>query len=85
MRVTLLEPFAREFFGGETELECEARNLFALVRALDAKAPGFAEAVEQRAAVAVDGVHVADWSASLAGVGEVLIVPRIAGGQGWGR
>jgi len=80
MRVVLVEPFAREFFAGRESFELDAGNLFALVRVLDAIGPGFADAAQERAAIAVDGTVLADWSASLAGAGEVLIVPKIAGG-----
>ena len=80
MRVVLVGPFAAEFFAGRDSIEIEAVNMFALVRALDALGPGFADAVQERAAIAVDGVVVADWSAPLAGAAEVLIVPKIAGG-----
>ncbi len=80
MKVILIEPFPGRYFGGRGEFEIDAPNLFALVRALDAIGPGFAEAAGEDAAIAVDGVMRADWSASLEGAQEVLIVPRIAGG-----
>ena len=80
MLVTLVEPFPQEFFAGRSAFELAARNLFALIRALDVQAPGFAAAAEMRAALVVDGVALADWSTPLAGVREVLIVPKIAGG-----
>lgn len=79
-RVILLPPFAGEFFGGRGEMELDAGNLFALVRALDAEAPGFAEAVEGRAAIAVNGQAVGDWTTALAARDEVMIVPKVAGG-----
>ena len=80
MQVILTEPFAGQFFTGQTDFALEAPNLFALVRALDAISPGFAEAAEESAAIAVDGTLRADWSAPLAGAEEVLVVQRIAGG-----
>ena len=80
MKVVLIGSFAAEFFAGRDSFELAADNLFALVRALDAIGPGFAHAAQERAAIAVDGAVMADWSASLAGAGEVLIVPKIAGG-----
>lgn len=79
-RVILLPPFAGEFFGGRGEMEVEAGNLFALVRALDAEAPGFAEAVEGRAAIAIGGVVAGDWTTALSAEDEVMIVPKVAGG-----
>ncbi len=75
-----MPPFDREFFGGTDRLELEADTLFGLVRQLDALSPGFAEAAETRAAFAVDGVFKPNWSTSLAGAAEVIVLPRVAGG-----
>jgi molybdopterin converting factor small subunit len=80
-RVVLMPPFGGEFFGGRAELEIEAASLFALVRLLDVQAPGFAEAADSRVAFAVDGTVTPDWSARLAPGTEVMVIPRIAGGQ----
>jgi len=79
-KVILTAPFSTEFFGGKTELDVAAGNLFALVRALDGLAPGFAEAAETRAGVAVDGAVVSNWATALTPHSEVLFVLRIAGG-----
>lgn len=80
-RFVPLSPFDRELFGGASGIAVPARNLFDLVRRLEATAPGFADAVETRGMFAVDGVHSADWSAPLAADAEVLLLPRIAGGR----
>jgi molybdopterin synthase sulfur carrier subunit len=80
LTVRPLEPFARQFFEGAEVLPIEAGNLFALVAALDRIAPGFAEMAELRAAFAVDGVLMSDWSAPLPETGEVVVFPRVAGG-----
>lgn len=79
-RVILLPPFAGEFFGGRGEMEVAAGTLFALVRALDAMAPGFAEAMEGQAAIAIGGVVAGDWTTVLNPDDEVMIVPKVAGG-----
>ena len=79
-RVVPTAPFDSQFFGGETEITLPAADLFELVRRLDARAPGFADAVEERGLLAVDGRAVADWSAPLPADAEVLVIPRIAGG-----
>ena len=79
-RVVLLDPFAARFFGGREEVEVAADTVFALVRALDVLAPGFAVAAEEGAAIALDGVALADWGTALATDSEVLFVPRVAGG-----
>ncbi len=79
-RVILLPPFAGDWFGGRGEVEVAATNLFALVRALDALAPGFAEAAEVGGAIAINGTAVGDWTTALADTDEVMFVPRVAGG-----
>jgi len=79
-RVIPTAPFDSRFFGGVGELAVAATDLFALVRALEAQAPGFTAAVEEGGLFAVDGVAADDWSQPLAADAEVLIVPRIAGG-----
>ena len=73
-------PFDSRFFDGAVALDIPAVTLFALVRALDQRAPGFAHAVEESGLLAVDGAAADDWSIPLAADAEVLIVPRIAGG-----
>ena len=75
-----MPPFDREFFGGRDALDLDAPTLFALVERLDAEAPGFAEIAEARAAFAVDGVFTPDWTRSLDGVAEVVVLQRVAGG-----
>lgn len=80
MRIVVLPPFDREFFGGRDVLEIEAGSLLALVDRLDALAPGFAEQAEARAAFAIDGVFAPDWTRRLAGVDEVVLLQRVAGG-----
>ncbi len=79
-RVILLPPFAGDYFGGRGEVELHAANLFALVRALDALSPGFAEAAEASAAIAINGSAVGDWTTALADTDEVMFVPKVAGG-----
>ncbi len=79
-----LEPFASQFFSGNAPIELAAGNLFSLVAALDHIAPGFADAAELRAAFAVDGTLWADWTAPLPEQGEVMLFPRVAGGEGGG-
>ena len=79
-RIVVMPPFERQFFGGKDRLELEAANLFDLIRKLDELAPGFAEIAHARATFAIDGVVAPDWSASLAGAAEVILLPRVAGG-----
>ncbi len=79
-RVVVDGALAAEFFGGEGAFDVDAASVFALVAALDSRAPGFAASAEVRAVFAVDGVAVADWSTPLAPASEVLVIPRIGGG-----
>lgn len=80
MRIVVMPPLDNEFFGGKDRLELEAPNLFGLVRELDGLSPGFADVADVRAALAIDGVVVPDWSTSLAGASEVIVLPRVGGG-----
>ncbi|PLK26452.1 MoaD/ThiS family protein [Novosphingobium sp. TH158] len=79
-RAILLPPFSVEFFAGRELVEAPGATIFALVRALDGMAPGFAEAAEARAAIAVNGQVVGDWTTRLEPSDEVLFVPKVAGG-----
>jgi molybdopterin synthase sulfur carrier subunit len=78
-----MPPFDREFFGSD-RLELSADTLFGLVGKLDALAPGFGELAAIRAAFAIDGTYTPDWSSSLAGASEVILLPRVGGGQAAG-
>lgn len=80
-RVILLPPFAGLLPGEGDELTVPGATIFALVRALDERAPGFAEVAELGAAIAVNGLAVADWTTRLDDDDEVLFVPKVAGGR----
>ena len=71
---------AAEFFGSRETMELTADSLIELVGVLDAMAPGFAEIAPVRAAFAVDGRIVADWTLPLRDAQEVYLLPRIGGG-----
>lgn len=80
-KALFLPPYPAQWFAGrEAIIVPAAGSIFALVRALDAEAPGFAALAERRAAVAVNGQAIADWSMRLEEGDEVLFVPKIAGG-----
>jgi molybdopterin converting factor small subunit len=79
-KVTLMPPFAGEFFGGSGEVVVEGANLFRLIEALDVLGPGFADAAEARAGFGVDGAVQADWSAPLEPGAKVIVFARVAGG-----
>jgi molybdopterin converting factor small subunit len=80
VRIVVMPPFDREFFGGRDRLELEAPTLLALVRKLGALAPSFEEIAEARAAFAIDGVFTPDWTRSTADAAEVILLPRVSGG-----
>lgn len=79
-KIQLMRPLGEVWFAGAEQLEIDAANLFTLVAALDARAPGFAAEAELHYAFAVDGRVVADWATPLTPASEVLILPRISGG-----
>lgn len=79
MRIVVMPPFDKEFFGAD-RLNLDALNLFDLVDRLDALAPGFAAIAQPRAHFAIDGVLESDWSTPLAGAQEVILLPRVGGG-----
>ena len=71
----------RDRFGGVAALEIEARDVRALVAALDARAPGFAAEVDANMAVAIDGeIHPDAFLEPLDEGSEVHFLPRIRGG-----
>lgn len=87
MRLTLDRSFAAEFFGSRESIEfapddIASGNLFGLVGRLDALAPGFAEIAPVRAAFAVDGTVVSDWSTPLTADSDIFLLPRVGGGEG---
>lgn len=79
-RVVVAPSFCTEYFGKLSEFDVEAGNLFQLVDALEARAPGFAQVAGIKVAFAIDGVVQGDWTVPLPPGCEVLLVPRIGGG-----
>ncbi|MCC6827120.1 MAG: MoaD/ThiS family protein [Novosphingobium sp.] len=80
LRVVVLPPFDREFFGGADRLSIAAASLYDLIERLDDLAPGFADQAPARAAFAIDGVFTSDWTSPLADAAEVVVLPRVGGG-----
>lgn len=79
MRIVVMQPFDKEFFGTD-RLDLDAHNLFDLVGQLDRLAPGFAAIAQPRAHFAVDGVLETDWARDLAQAREIILLPRVGGG-----
>ncbi len=71
----------RQHVGGASELEFEVDSYRELLRALDQRFPGFAELVEGRMTLALDGELISDPMFERLEVdSEVHFVPRIGGG-----
>ena len=71
----------RQYSGGESEFELDAKNVHQLFAQLGAKHPELAPHLEEGIAVAIDGEIYQD--ALFADIGadsEVHIIPKIAGG-----
>ena len=79
MRIVVMPPFDKEFFGTD-RLDVVPANLFDLVDRLDALAPGFAAIAQPRVHFAVDGVLETDWGRPLSDAREVILLPRVGGG-----
>ena len=68
-------------FDIEGELEIEAANVRALLRALDARSPGIAGRIEEGMSIAIDGEIYSDpMLEGLSSDAEVHFVPRLQGG-----
>jgi hypothetical protein len=71
----------RNWFGGASTLDVEATSLRRLMTALDARFPGFREAMESRVAVAIDGeIYQNALDVPLTPNAEVCFIQRISGG-----
>ena len=80
-RVILSDNICRLLAGGATELEVAATSVRRLITELEARFPGLGRQVEQRMAVAIDGVIYQDATgAQLAEGSEIVLIPKIGGG-----
>ena len=79
-KVVFVTSICDEFTDGLEQIDVPAANVFALVRMLEARFPGFGRFIETRASIAVDGSVIHDWSQALTDESEILLFPRIAGG-----
>jgi len=81
-RVVLPRSLAR-MAGGELEIELDARNIRELIARLDERLPGFAQLVDGKMAVAIDGEIYGDPMLEPTPPGcEVHFLPRVSGGSG---
>lgn len=78
----MLQPgFARRVTGGATTLEIDAADYQTLVEALDARYPGFAEAVATRVMVSIDGeIYQDPLLEPISPHSEVFFLPQLEGG-----
>lgn len=71
----------RKLTGGAEHVELVAKDVRGAVAALDARFPGFAEALGARFAVAVDGEILQDaWHEPLPAGSELHFLPALSGG-----
>jgi sulfur-carrier protein len=72
----------RELTGGVAELDLVAKDVRGAVAALDARFPGFADALGARFAVAIDGEILHDaWHEPLPAGSELHFLPALSGGS----
>jgi molybdopterin converting factor small subunit len=80
-KVVLGHELAREYAGGQTQVEVEASDFRSLVKALDAKYPGIGEELKVGLAVAIDGeIFQEPFLEPIRPDSEVYFLPAIEGG-----
>lgn len=80
-RVVLSDNICRLLAGGAAELEVAATSFRRLITELEARFPGLGRQVEQRMALAIDGVIYQDSTgAELTEGSEIVLIPKIGGG-----
>jgi molybdopterin converting factor small subunit len=71
----------KQFSGGKSEFDIEAKNVRQLFAELGALHPTLAPHLEEGIAVAIDGEIFQDaWFAAIGPESEVHVIPKIAGG-----
>jgi molybdopterin converting factor small subunit len=71
----------RQLTGGVAEVKLAVKDVRGTVAALDARFPGFADALGQRFAVAIDGEILHDaWHEPLPAGSELHFLPALSGG-----
>jgi len=81
MARVVLSGTLRDLAGGAAEIEVDARDVRALLRALSERYPDLGPHLEQGYAIAIDGEIFQDaWFAPIGADSEVHLVPAIRGG-----
>lgn len=79
--MVLISSFSGRYTGGVKEFEIEAKTLYDVIKALDARYPGLGEHLEEETSVAIDGemYEVAYYHPVRPGC-EIYFIPKIEGG-----
>lgn len=80
-RVVFVSSTFAPYTQGQDAAEVDAANLFGLVRELDLRFPGIGRFIETSASIAVDGEAIHNWARPLTENSEVVLFPKIAGGE----
>lgn len=68
-------------YTGETQIELPETDLRALLRALDARFPGFEAFIDRSMAISIDGeIFQNAWTHELRPDSEIYLIPKIAAG-----
>jgi len=81
MARVVLTSTLKQFTGGESEIDIDARNIRQLFAALGERYPGLKPHLDEGMAVAIDGQMYQDsWLQPIEPDSEVFLLPQIAGG-----
>jgi molybdopterin converting factor small subunit len=80
-RVVLISSLSGGYTGGVKEFEFEAKTLYDVIKALDARYPGLGEHLEEETSVAIDGeIHEVAYYHPVRPGCEIYFIPKIEGG-----
>lgn len=80
-RVVLISSLSGHYTGGVKEFEIEAKTLYDVIKALDARYPGLGEHLEEETSVAIDGeIHEVGYFQQVRPGCEIFFIPKIEGG-----
>ena len=80
-RVVLISSLSGHYTGGVKEFEVEAKTLYDVIKALDARYPGLGEHLEGETSVAIDGeIYEVGYSHLVRPGCEIFFIPKIEGG-----